>query len=213
MSYTRLTWEIVMKRIGVLILAAALLGSCATEQTANPLDDYEELDATTILDAPEAEPGSFFPGDQDAVERGEYLVELLGCGSCHTDGAFEGAPDMSRALAGSTTGIAFTNPLGDNRPGIIYPANITPDDATGIGSWTDTQLANAIRAGVGRHGNRRIASMPWQGYSRLTDDDVASMVKYLRSIKAVENRVPAEVEPGQKAKYPFVYFGVYRSKR
>ena len=202
-----------MKRIGVLIFAATLLGSCASEQPASPLDDYEEVDATTILDAPEAEAGSFFPGDRDAVERGEYLVELLGCGSCHTNGAFEGAPDLSRALAGSNTGIAFTNPLGDERPGVIYPANITPDDATGIGSWTDRQLVNAIRAGVGRHGNRRIASMPWQGYSRLTDEDVASIAKYLRSIKPVQNRVPAEVEPGQKAKHPFVYFGVYRSKR
>lgn len=202
-----------MQRLVVLIFAATLMGSCATEQAASPLDDYEELDATTVLDAPDAEAGSFFPGDRDRVERGEYLVELLGCGSCHTNGAFEGAPDLSRALAGSNTGIAFNNPLGDSRPGIIYPANITPDDKTGIGTWTERQLANAIRAGIGRHGKRRIASMPWQGYARLTDEDVASIVKYLRSIKPIENRVPAEVEPGQKAQHPFVYFGVYRSKR
>ncbi|MCH9696188.1 MAG: cytochrome c [Gammaproteobacteria bacterium] len=202
-----------MKHTGILLVAASLITSCASEQPISPLDAYEEIDTTTILDAPEAEPGRYFPGDRDAVERGEYLVELLGCGSCHTNGAFEGAPDMSRALAGSNTGIAFTNPLGDKRPGVIYPANITPDTATGIGDWTDRQLANAIRAGIGRHGTRRIASMPWQGYSRLTDDDVSSIVVYLRSIKPVENSVPAEVQPGQKARYPYVYFGVYRSKR
>lgn len=201
-----------MTRTGLLVVAAAMLGACATEGSSDVLDDYEEVDATTILDAPGAKPGSYAPQNRATVERGEYLVELLGCGSCHTNGALAGDPDLDHSLAGSRTGIAYTNPLGEKYPGIIYPSNITPDDETGIGTWTDMQIANAIRAGIGRHGSRRLASMPWRGYTKISDDDVNAIVSYLRSIEPVRHRVPDEVEPGHRASHPFVYFGVYRSK-
>ena len=55
--------------------------------------------------------------------------------------------------------------------------------------------------------------MPWQGYAKLNDDDVDAIVAYLRSIEPVEFEVPGQVRPGQKASQPFVYFGVYRSRR
>lgn len=202
-----------MKRAGIVVVLVALCGACATEAPNDLLDNYEEVDATTILDAPSATPGTYSPRNRAAVERGEYLVELLGCGSCHTDGALIGDPDFDRSLAGSGVGIAYTNPLGESRPGIIYPANITPDDDTGIGTWSDAQIAMAIRAGIGRHGSRRLASMPWQGYAKISQDDVTAIVGYLRSIEAVSHRVPGEVAPGERASHPFVYFGVYRSKR
>jgi mono/diheme cytochrome c family protein len=202
-----------VKRIAYFLVAAVFLGACASEATDSTLDDYEEVDATTILDAPSARPGKYAPHNKATVERGEYLVELLGCGSCHTDGALAGDPDFDKALGGSKTGIAYTNPLGEKNPGIIYPSNITPDLKTGIGDWTDSQIANAIRAGIGRHGSRRLASMPWRGYARISEEDVTAIVGYLRSIEPVEHRVPDEVEPGQRARHPFVYFGVYRSKR
>ena len=188
------------------------LTSCATEKSPSAAADYEELEAITVLDSPAPVVGSYHPADKDKIERGSYMIELLGCGSCHTNGAFEGAPDISRPLAGSHTGIAFSNPLGDELPGVIYPPNITPDEETGIGRWSDRQIKNAIRAGIGRHGNRRIASMPWQAYSRLTDDDIDAMVAFLRSIKPVLNSVPKEVKPGVRATHPYIYFGVYRSK-
>jgi len=202
-----------MKRTVFLIAAAVLSAGCATDVSDSLLDDYEEVDATSILDAPAAQPGTYSPQNRILVERGEYLVELLGCGSCHTDGALLGDPDFDKSLAGSGTGIAYTNPLGEKNPGIIYPSNITPDDATGIGSWTDAQIAYAIRAGISRHGSRRLASMPWRGYAKISDDDVRAIIAYLRRIKAVEYRVPDEVAPGESASHPFVYFGVYRSKR
>lgn len=187
--------------------------SCATDSRPDISADYVELDTITVIDAPDPVAGSYHPAERDKLERGAYLVVLLGCGSCHTNGAFDGAPEFERGLAGSDTGIAFTNPLGEKRPGITYPPNITPDAETGIGRWSDEQIANAIRTGIGRHGERRIVTMPWQGYSQLTDDDVGSIVSYLRSIKPIRKRVPSEVEPGQLATEPFVYFGVYRSKR
>lgn len=203
-----------MRRAEIVILAAAFFcGACATEAPDSLLDDYEQVAATSILDAPSSKPGTFSPHNQQVVARGEYLVELLGCGSCHTDGALLGDADMARSLAGSQTGIAFTNPLGEKRPGVIYPSNITPDNKTGIGAWTDTQIANAIRAGIGRHGSRRLPTMPWRGYAKLSDDDTSAIVSYLRTVDAIEHRVPDEVEPGKRATAPFVYFGVYRSKQ
>lgn len=200
-----------------MICAALLLSACATDTATDapydPLQDYEELEATTVLDAPRAVPGNYAPENRDQVERGEYLVELLGCGACHTDGALEGAPNMERALAGSRIGIAYINPLANDKPGVIYPPNITPDIETGIGGWSDRQIQIAIRAGIGKHGDRRIRVMPWQAYSRLNREDLGAVVAYLRSVPAVRFEVPAEVRPGETAKYPFVYFGVYRSRK
>lgn len=202
---------------GIAMIAYVSLAGCAADPVAgvedNPLDHYEEVDATTILDAPGAVPGNYAPENLYQVERGEYLVELLGCGACHTEGALEGVPDYDKALAGSTIGIAYRNPLGVDRPGVVYPANITPDQETGIGSWSDTQIKRAVRAGLGQHAGSRIAVMPWQGYARIGDEDIDAIVAYLRSIKPVRHEVPDEVLPGEVAKHPFVYFGVYRSRR
>jgi len=204
-----------MRQFGLLIATSVILCACAgePEPSWNPLVGFEEVDVTTILDAPEPQPGTYAPEMRGVVERGEYLVELLGCGSCHTDGALDGGADLERALAGSAVGIAYTSPMGVQTPGVVYPPNITPDAETGIGLWSDGQIANAIRAGVGRHGSRKIAMMPWQGYTMISDEDLNAIVAYLRSIKPVEHRVPADVEPGQKARHPFIYFGAYRSTR
>ena len=119
---------------------------------------------------------------------------------------------MDRALAGSGIGIAYMNPFGNDRPGVVYPPNITPDSETGIGDWSDTQIAAAVRAGVGQHTGRRIAVMPWQGYAKLREEDSTAIVAYLRSIKPIRNKVPDDVAPGQRATAPFVYFGTYRSR-
>jgi mono/diheme cytochrome c family protein len=201
-----------MARCIVLIAVTMVLTACAAERSFDPLEDYEQLQHTGIVESPKPVGGRFAPVDRDAVDHGRYLVTLLGCGSCHTNGAFAGAPDMDLALAGSQTGIAWTSPLETRRPGVVYPPNITPDEKTGLGLRTDRQIANAIRAGIGRHGGRRLVSMPWQGYAELTDDDVDAIVIYLRSIPPVEHRVPDAVAPGRKATSPFVYFGVYRSR-
>lgn len=199
-----------MLRFYVLIAVTALLAACAAERSLDAFGEYEQLQHQGVVESPAPVGGRFAPADRDAVDRGRYLVVLLGCGACHTNGAFEGAPDTDRGLAGSQTGIAWTNPLDNEHPGVVYPPNITPDENTGIGLWTDAQIAKAIRAGIGRHGSRRIVTMPWQAYSWLTDDDVETIVAYLRSIQPVDHRVPSAVPPGRKASKPFVYFGIYR---
>jgi len=198
--------------LGLFVLAPLVLAACAADDTYDPLEEYVELEATTVLDAPAALPGRYAPEYADRVERGEYLIELLGCGACHTDGALIGEPDPARSLAGSRVGIAWSNPLGEAKPGVVFPSNITSDVETGIGGWSDAQIANAIRFGAGRHGAGGIRVMPWPGYARITDDDVAAMVAYLRSIEPVRHRVPSNVEPGRDSPEPFVYFGVYQRR-
>ena len=192
-------------------LLVAMLAGCAAPY--DPLEDYEALEATTVLEAPEAQAGNFAPANKEQVERGQYMVELLGCGACHTDGALEGAPRLDRALAGSSVGIAYTNPLEHRYPGVVYPSNLTPDTETGLGRMSDRQIANAIRAGVGGHGGKALSVMPWQGYAKMTEEDLTAIVAYLRSIEPVRNRVPDAVPPGTRAASSYVHFGVYRSKR
>jgi mono/diheme cytochrome c family protein len=197
-----------MKRILLLTALPLLAAACATPE--NPLEDYEQLEATTIFDAPPTTGAS--ADSREAVERGKYLVELLGCGSCHTDEALIGEPNMHRWLAGSSVGIAYSNPMEFRRPGVVFPPNITPHPETGIGRWGRKQVADAIRAGAGRHGKGRILVMPWQGYSKLSDEDAYAIVDYLRSIEPVNFRVPENVEPGRSTSSQYVHFGVYRSR-
>ena len=194
----------------LLLLWLLALGACAAPY--DPLEDYEAVDSITDVDAPAAEPGTFAPENRGQVERGKYMVELLGCGACHTQGALTGYPDPEQPLAGSNIGIAYTNPLEHRNPGVVYPSNITPDVETGIGGLSDQQIINAIRAGADQHAGRRITVMPWQGYARMTVDDVNAIVAYLRSIKPVRNEVPPTVPPGSKARHPYVHFGVYQSR-
>ena len=151
--------------------------------------------------------------DSVQVKKGKYLVELLGCGSCHTDGALFGEPDYNRRLAGSNIGIAYSNPLQQKNPGIVYPANLTPDPDTGLGSWTEDELVSMIISGIDKHGRQQLSVMPWPSYTRLRSEDALAIITYLRSLAPIRHRVPENVRPGRKALAPYVHFGVYRNKK
>ena len=75
------------------------------------------------------------------LERGKYLMEgVVACGNCHFARGPQGQPLADKGLSG---GMLFDEP-----PFKAYASNITPDADTGIGKWTDAQLAKAIREGV-----------------------------------------------------------------
>ncbi|MCP5348222.1 MAG: cytochrome C [Pseudomonadales bacterium] len=194
----------------VLLIAgsALLLAGCTSYY--NPLDDYEQLEPATILAAPDAAPGSY---PAESVARGRYLVSLLGCGSCHTDGALVGAPVPGHELAGSSVGIAYSNPMATSRPGVLYASNLTPDPATGIGDRSLEDLVRMIRLGIDQHGGETIPVMPWPAYANILEADAQAIAMYLKSLPAVRHEVPANVRPGQRATAPFVYFGVYQSRQ
>jgi len=193
--------------LAVLLSLAVVLSACSN--TYNPLDDYEQLEPATILATPDPDPASY---PTELVNRGHYLVGLLGCGSCHTDGALVGAPVPGRALAGSSVGIAYSNPLATARPGVLFASNLTPDEETGIGSRSLADLVRMIRLGVDEHGSQTIPVMPWPAYVNIEEQDARAIAMYLKSLPPVRHQVPDNVRPGQRTAAPFVHFGVYQRR-
>jgi mono/diheme cytochrome c family protein len=112
----------------------------------------------------------------DMVKRGEYLAHAADCVICHT--AKDGAP-----YAG---GLAFKTPFGT-----LYSPNITPDQETGIGAWSDADFIRAVHKGIARDGTRLYPAFPYESYTLMTDDDVLAIKAYLFSLPAVHARAPA----------------------
>ena len=107
--------------------------------------------------------------DPAVIARGEYLVRgPAHCVACHEDD-----------LRG---GLRFDLPVG-----AIYSRNITPDEATGIGRYSDRELARVLRYGVHPDGR---AVLPFMPFADLADDDLTAVISYLRSRPAISNRVP-----------------------
>jgi mono/diheme cytochrome c family protein len=115
------------------------------------------------------------------VEKGQYLVHVMGCQSCHTPFTDKGAPDFAKAWAG---GLEVPEKFGTWRS-----PNITQDKETGIGGWTDEQIAAAIREGKRPDGDTLFPIMPYMFYAGMSDDDVKALVAYLRTIKPISNKV------------------------
>lgn len=200
-------------KILVTVVAVSLI-SAVYAQGYDPLGDFVEVKPNIYVDAPSSAPAAA-PDSPHAkqVEHGRYMAELLGCPVCHTDGALIGKAVDSPPLAGSRIGIAYSNPLTSERPGIVYPGNLTPDAKTGIGAWSEEELARFIRSGQDPSGRQHLSVMPWLSFARLTDADTRAIVAYLRSLPAVEFEVPDNVAPGEEAVAPYVHFGVYRSRK
>jgi mono/diheme cytochrome c family protein len=99
---------------------------------------------------------------------------------------------MTRLLAGSDIEIDVPG------LGAFVPPNLTPDKATGLGTWTPDQVAAAITTGVRPDGRILSPAMPWSDFSHLTKADAQAIAAYLRTIPAVTNKVPgpAAVRPG-----------------
>ncbi|NKB32216.1 MAG: cytochrome C [Pseudomonadales bacterium] len=202
-----------MEKGSRLILAigiTALLSGCQSQSGYNPLDDFEQIDPASIFATPEPIPSSTYTTEQ--IQRGKYLVGLLGCGACHTDGALLGTPNSSLLLAGSSVGIAYTSPFVDDDPGVVYPANLTPDLETGLGSWTMERLVTMIRVGTTEHSASSVPVMPWPAYAGIEYDDALSMAAYLKSLAPIRHDVPNNVDEGDTAIAPYVHFGVYWSR-
>lgn len=123
--------------------------------------------------------------DEAAVQRGAYLAAAGDCTACHTDKK-AGGP----ALAGGKPLVtAF---------GTFYGPNITPDRATGIGTWSEADFHRALRDGIGKNGQYLYPVFPFTSFTGMTDRDIADLYAYLMSRKPV-NRPSHPQEP----KFPF----------
>ena len=141
-----------------------------------PTDGFPSLPYNTGIVAPDA---------SDKAARGGYLVNsIMGCTDCHTPvDPTTGAPEMDKYLAGRQP---YEGPWG-----IVYGGNITPDEATGLGTWTEDEIKRAITSGVSRDG-RRLILMPWYAYSAMTPEDADAVAFYLKNVlPAVNNEIPA----------------------
>lgn len=117
------------------------------------------------------------------LERGKYLMEgVVACGNCHMARGDKGQPLPEKGLSG---GMVFDEP-----PFKAFAANITPDPETGIGKWTDAQLAKAIREGVRPDKSIIGPPMPIEFYRHLSDADLAAIIAYIRAQPAVKSAVP-----------------------
>ena len=116
----------------------------------------------------------------DRIERGRYLAVLGDCAGCHT------APG-GQPFAG---GLALQTPFGT-----IGTPNITPDNETGIGNWTDGEFVAALHRGRGHNGTRLYPAMPYPAYTKMTEADVLAMRAYFATIAPVHNKVIANQLP------------------
>jgi mono/diheme cytochrome c family protein len=198
-----------------VVMVVALAAACA------PAADEE---ATTPA-AEEAGTAAVAADDGELVARGEYLVTVASCHDCHTPfemGPNGPQPDMTRMLSGhpermvmppapdlgggpwiwtgAATNTAFAGPWG-----VSYASNLTPDEATGMGIWSEEMFVTALRTGRHMGQSRPIQPpMPWPNLARATDEDLRAIYLYLRSIPPIRNRVPDYQPPGGGEADPLV---------
>ena len=146
--------------------------------------------------------------DSSEISRGEYLVGLLGCAACHTQGMLVNA-QIGANLAGSDIGIVYTAYRADVPPGIVFPGNITPDDDTGLGLWSREEIVRNVRFGIDRHGRQQLPVMPWPGYAQMTEKDALAISSYLMSLPPIRHEVPENVQEGEISPHRYVRYGVY----
>jgi mono/diheme cytochrome c family protein len=115
----------------------------------------------------------------DAASRGEYIVRNVAvCGGCHS--ASERDPDGP--LSG---GREFR----DWRIGVARASNLTPDNDTGLGAWSEAEIVRAIRNGQRRDGRLLAPVMPYEWFHEMSDDDAFAVARYLKSLPPVHNSI------------------------
>jgi mono/diheme cytochrome c family protein len=120
------------------------------------------------------------------LERGKYIATAVsGCIYCHTPHQIT---STGTTLTAGMEGAGEIMPY--ELPGRIVASNITPDPETGAGTWTDDQLSRAIREGIGHDGRTLFPLMPYGVFRYMSDEDLASVVVYLRSLPPIRRELP-----------------------
>jgi len=125
------------------------------------------------------------------IERGDYLANhVAACIHCHSKRDFNkfSGPVMPGTEGGG--GEVFSNEILDAIPGVFYGKNITPDNETGIGTWTDDEILRAITQGISKKGDTLFALMPYVNFNRMAKDDLMAIIAYLRTLKPIKNKIP-----------------------
>lgn len=135
--------------------------------------------------APSAAAAPAQPDEHALVERGRYLVSVIGCGDCHTPGALMGRPDMAHPLTGTDVGFEVPG------LGVFYGPNLTPHPDAGLGRWSRAQIVAAFTRGQRPDGRELAPVMPWRNFANMTPTDAQSVAAYLQSLPPSDHRAPA----------------------
>lgn len=130
--------------------------------------------------------GNVRPPENDHVKYGQYLITMADCGTCHSPLTPHDGPDMSRMYAGG-----YTFDLGTNK---VNSANITPDSATGIGTWTQERFLNKFtlyreEKNYNFDPGKQNTIMPLSLFGGMKDEDLKAIYAYLRTVKPISNQV------------------------
>jgi hypothetical protein len=171
-------------RRAACILVPLVLAGCTRTQTPvgpTPLPAVRARPLTEVR----------FEATPERVERGRYLATaVIGCVLCHSE------RDPNRSGEPPVAGREFAGAIFEQHPGYLLTApNLTPDVETGAGAWTDDMFARAIREGVGHDGRGIGGPMWWWAFRSLSDEDVASIVVFLRSLPPVHHPLPVRRLP------------------
>lgn len=122
------------------------------------------------------------PPRAPTAEYGEYLaLSVALCADCHTPRrGLRNRTDMERLFAG-------TDDPPDGFP--ANPQNITPDNSTGIGSWSEADFVRTLQTGRAPDGDELHPFMPWRQYRRMSEDDLRAIYRYLRTVRPIVNEV------------------------
>jgi mono/diheme cytochrome c family protein len=115
------------------------------------------------------------PQDFSQAQRGRYLTIVSDCAACHSQ------PGSRNAMAG---GRPIETPFGT-----LLAPNITPDRATGIGTWTDDEFVDALTRGIGRDGQHLYPAMPFTYFTKMSREDALAIRAYLTTLPPVVHAV------------------------
>ena len=113
--------------------------------------------------------------NKELAAKGQCIFALAGGCACHT------VPKETENAGGRAFPIPF---------GTVYSTNITQDKETGLGSWTDQQIHDALVKGIRSDGSRILLVMPYEAYSGMAQEDLTALIAYLRTLKPVKKATP-----------------------
>jgi mono/diheme cytochrome c family protein len=162
-------------RVALIVLAIAVVGVAGF--AAYFVNKYPDAGPAPSLRV-EATPAR--------VERGRYLANhVTVCIDCHSTRDWA---KFSGPVVPGTEGLGgfkFGEELG--LPGVLYAKNITP---YAIGSMSDGQLFHTITSGIGKDGSALFPLMPYPNYNQMSDEDIASVIAYIRTLAPLKSEVP-----------------------
>ena len=126
-----------------------------------------------------------FSASPERLAHGGYLVRAVaGCLVCHSE--YDTGIEVPDEALFNGAGKIWTL---EGLPWLVSP-NLTPETETGAGAWSDDALARAIPEGIGHDGRALFPVMPYEGYRVMSDEDLASIIVFIRSIRPIRRVFP-----------------------